>query len=163
MSSTASGKYLPDESSLARVQTDPEGYALYGTDRGVTSGPQSSSSEPGVLAMNILPPGGYVADAFARASAPGEAQLDGPNATPPKYADELMEDLNYTIAPAPGMLDGDNAAVLTQGYDPYLTKEPKIRGNEQPSTGQIQANMASMPGSGLPTTEASLMSLLFDF
>ena len=158
-----SGSYLPDESSLSRIDTDPERGALLGTDRGVTSGPETSSSEPGVLAMNILPPGGYVADAFARASAPGQQQLDGPNPTPPKYADELMEDLNYTVAPTPGLLDGDNAAVLTQGYDPYLTKEPKLRGNEQPATGQIQANLASTPTSGLPSTEQALMSLLFDF
>lgn len=159
----ASGSYLPDESSLARVRTDPEGMTLLGTDRAVDASPQGSASEPGVLAMNILPPAAYVADAFARASAPGVAQLDGPNPTAPKYADELMEDLNYTVAPTPGMLDGDAGAVLSQGYDPYQTKEPKLRGTEQPSTGQIAANTASMPAQGLPTTEASLMSLLFDF
>lgn len=153
--------YLPDESSLTRVQTDPEHSDFLGTDRGVSSPPQGSASEPGVLAMNILPPGAYVVSAYQRASAPGESQLDLMPA--PKYADELMEQHDYTLAPTPGMLDGDAGAILTQGYDPYQTKEPKLRGNEQPSTGQIQANLASNPGSGLPTTEQALMSLLFDF
>ncbi len=157
----ASGSYLPDESSLARVQTDPERSDLLGTDRGVSSGPQGSASEPGVLAMNILPPAALVADAYARASASAQDQLVLMPA--PKYADELMEDLDYTLAPTAGSLDGDKAAILTQGYDPYLTKEPKIRGTEQPSTGEIQSNLASRPGSGLPSTEAALMSLLFDF
>jgi len=153
------GSFYPDESSQPGIRTDPEGYDYLGTDRGVTEVPQGSGSEPGVLATNIYPPSAYVGSAFAWASAAAEFQLE--HQPGPKYADELMEDLDYTLAPTPGLLDNDQAAVMTGGYDPYLTKEPKLRGNEQPSTGTIQANLASSPGQGLPSTEAALMGLLF--
>ncbi len=155
----ASGGYLPDESSLAVVDADPEAGRFLGTDSAVTSGPQNSGLQDAILFDNIIPPSGDVADAYRRASAPGEYQLE--HEPRPKYADELMEDLDYTLAPTPGMLDGDKAAVMTQGYDPYLTKEPKLRGDEQPATGEIAANSATSPAASLPNTEEQLMQLLF--
>src|SRR6185437_5063642 len=117
-----SGTYLPDESSLSTVDDDPEHGRFWGTDAAISAAPQASGNQDGVLMGNLIPPAGDVADAFRRASAPGEYQLE--YEPRPKYADELMEDLDYTLAPTAGMLDGDKAAILTQGYDPYLTKEP---------------------------------------
>lgn len=156
-----SGTYLPDESSLSRVQTDPEQQMFWGTDYGVVSGPRASGNQDAILLDNLMPDPGDAALAFARASAPGVAQLDGPDPTATKYADELFENMYYTLAPTAGQLDGDKGAVLTQGYDPYDTKEPKLRGNERPSTGEIAANTATSPGASLPSTEEQLMQLLF--
>lgn len=155
----ASGSYLPDESSSPSIDTDPEGMRYWGTDAAILAGPQASGLQDAILMGNLTYAKGEVMDAYQRSSAPGEYQLTKEPA--PKYADELMENLDYTLAPTPGMLDGDKGAVLTQGYDPYLTKEPKLRGNEQPSTGSIAANTASSPAASLPNTEAQLMQLLF--
>ena len=155
--------YLPDESSLSTIETDPEHSQFWGTDYAVMASPQASGMQDAVLMGNLIPPSADVGRALAVEATPGTQQLDGPKPTPTKYADELMEDLYYSVAPVSGMLDGDKAAILTQGYDPYLTKEPKLRGNEQPSTGEIASNTATSPGSSLPTTESQLMSLLFDF
>ena len=154
-----SGSYLPDESSLSTIETDPEHSLYWGTDFAILAGPQASGNQDGVLMGNLTYANAEVNDAHARESTPGQAQLSQEPA--PKYADELMEDVDYTLAPTAGALDGDKAAILTQGYDPYLTKEPKLRGNEQPSTGQIAANTASSPAASLPSTEAQLMQLLF--
>lgn len=152
------GTYLPDESSLSRVRTDPEGNDFLGTDYAFTGGAQTSGNQEGVLLDNLIPPNADIRDALARSSAAGEYQLEMQPG--PKYADELFENVDYSLAPEPGQLDGDKGAVLTVGYDPYLTKEPKLRG-EPPSTGEIAANTATSPGMSLYQTEEQAMQLLF--
>lgn len=157
----AQSQQADEYSPLYEIDFDPDQGAIVGKHASQVEAPMDGESA-GVLQGHYVGKVRDVLTSFRIASAAPEFFIE--HMAPLKYADELEGLLGSQLKPDPVPGAEDYIAVLNeQATNPYSTKEPKTRPGDQPPAGQIQGNLASSPGDLLPSSEAAMMSLLFDF
>lgn len=148
--------YYPDEANpRGGIVADSEAGRVVGLQAAVTHRPMGY--EAGVLRDAYSPDPHKVAVEQAFLASRMVAAFTV-NPTPTKYAEDPMNP-GITFAPAMGPAD-KHLAALSQGYNPYLAKDPKTRASDMPSRRQIQTATATSMPQGMSSEEGFLLALL---
>lgn len=155
------GTLYDENSPKAPIAGDSEAGRVVGMAAAISSRVMTGAYEANVLPSYFVPDQAKAAAAVQLASARDVAYFSNPPAT--KFADESQLK-TITFAPVPGQ--EANVKYMQAGYNPYLTKDPKVRSGgygNPPNTSAIQRTLAGSPAQPINSSEDAILSILLDF
>lgn len=154
----ATAQHADEYSPLAAIDQDPDAGHVIGKTAGISESVMDGESA-GVIPGHFVGRKADVGGAYFLASSPAEFYFEHEPRT--KYADELLGLLGTQLTPEPVPGAEEQIAQLnTAALSPFHAKEPKTRASDQPSAGEIQANLAASPGDLLPSSESAMLALI---